>query len=143
MPASNKTGRYGRWRLLAAATVIAAFPALAAAQAKPQTPPPAEVTVVNANAGPCTADFVVTDAAGKPIYNAKIEIQLKYGFLGAHRIDATVGTNVDGKARIEGLPQQIKSTASFDVTSGTLTKSLPYEPQDNCHPSHEVTLGAK
>ena len=62
--------------------------------------------VVKAESGPCTADFVVSDAAGKGIYDAKVQIQIKYRFGGFHRIDATVGTNVDGEARIEGLPEQ-------------------------------------
>jgi len=29
----------------------------------------------------CTADFVVSDSSGKGVYDAKIGIQIKYGFL--------------------------------------------------------------
>ena len=55
----------------------------------------------------------------------------------------TVGTNYEGKARIEGLPEQIKGPAEFKVRRGDLSKTVPFDPQDNCHPRHEVILGAK
>ena len=106
-----------------------------------QTAP--DVAVVNGEAGPCTADFVVTDKIGKGIYDAKIRIQLKYGFGGFHRLDAIAGTNFDGKVRFEGLPEQIKGTAGFEVTKAGQSKNVPYDPQADCHPRHEVTLGEK
>jgi len=102
-----------------------------------------DVPVVNGGAGPCTADFVVKDASGKGVYNAKIDIQVRYGFMGLHRLDATVQTNFEGKARIEGLPEQIKKTAEFNVSQGGQSKSLPYDPQADCHPRPEVVLGDK
>jgi hypothetical protein len=111
--------------------------------ATPQTPGSSDVPVVKGGAGPCTADFVVRDSSGKGIYNAKIDIQIRYGFMGLHRLDATVGTNFEGKARIEGLPEQIKRTAEFTVSHGDQSKSLPYDPQADCHPQHEVNLGEK
>ena len=86
---------------------------------------------------------MVSDAAGKGIYNAKIEIQIRYRFGGFHRLDAKVGTNADGKARIEGLPEQIKNSAEFTVTHGDLSKTVTYDPQADCHSRHEVTLGDK
>jgi hypothetical protein len=109
----------------------------------PQTPASSDIPVVKGGAGACTADFVVTDPSGKGIYDAKIRLQLKYGFGGFHRLDATVGTNVDGKARFEGLPEQIRKDADFTVSRGDQTKTLPYDPQADCHPKHEVTLGEK
>jgi hypothetical protein len=108
--------------------------------ATPQTPGAGDVPVVRADAGPCSADFVITDGSGKGIYDAKVEIQIRYRFGGFHRIDAKVGTNVDGKARVEGLPEQIKNSAEFTVTHGGLSKSVPYDPQADCHALHEVSL---
>ena len=110
---------------------------------RPQAAGASAVPVVDDAAGSCTADFVVKDPSGKGIYNAKINIQLRYGFMGLHRIDATVGTNSDGKARIEGLPEQIKKTAEFTISHGDQTKSFPYDPLTDCHPHHEVTLAEK
>ena len=109
----------------------------------PQAPNPADVPVVKGGAGSCTADFVLKDSSGKAIYNAKIEILIKYGFMGLHKLDATTPTNVDGKARFEGLPEQIKGTAEFQITHADQSKSLPFDPQSDCHPHHEVVLGEK
>jgi hypothetical protein len=125
--------------LVVAITLIAATSSFGA----PQTAGAGEVPVVKADAGPCSADFVVSDAAGKGIYDAKVEIQIRYRFGGFHRIDAKVGTNVDGKARVEGLPEQIKNTAEFTVTHGELSKSVAYDPQADCHARHEVSLIGK
>jgi len=110
---------------------------------RPQAPAAPAVAVANGGAGPCTADFVVTDAAGKAIYAAKIDIQLQYGFMGLHKLGATVNTNSDGKARIEGLPDKIKKTAEFNISYQSESKSLPYDPIADCHPHLQVTLGAK
>ena len=93
--------------------------------------------------GSCSADFVVSDSSGKPVYDAKIGIQLKYGFMGLHKLDLTVGTNYEGKARVEGLPEQIKGSGEFKVSHGDQNKIVPFDPQDNCHSSHEITLGQK
>jgi hypothetical protein len=86
---------------------------------------------------------VVNDSSGKGIYDAKIGIQIKYGFMGLHKLDLTVGTNYEGKARIEGLPEQIKGLAEFKVRHGEQSKTVSYDPLDNCHPRHEVNLGGK
>ena len=40
----------------------------------------------------------VTDLSGKPLYNAKIHVQIRYGFLGLRKLDLETGTNADGKA---------------------------------------------
>ena len=122
--------------LLVVSSPIFAFPAS-------QAPGSADVPVVNGGAGACTADFTVSDLSGKAIYDAKIRIQIKYGFMGLHKLDATVGTNYEGKARIEGLPEQIKGTSEFKVTHADQSKSLPYDPRADCHPRHDVTLGEK
>jgi hypothetical protein len=111
--------------------------------ASPQSPDSAEIPIVKGGAGSCSADFVVSDASGKGIYNAKIVVQLKYGFMGLHRLDATVSTNFYGKARIEGLPEQIKKTAEFTVSHGDQSKSVPYDPAAECQSQHVVTLNEK
>jgi hypothetical protein len=109
----------------------------------PQAPNSADIPVVKGGAGSCTADFVVSDSSGKGVYDAKIAIQIKYGFMGLHKLDLTVGTNFEGKARVEGLPEQFKGSAEFKVSHGDKSKSVPYDPQTNCHARHEVVLGDK
>jgi hypothetical protein len=63
--------------------------------------------------------------------------------MGFHKLDATVNTNYEGKARFEGLPERIRKTAEFRVSHGDQSKALPYDPLANCHPRHEVVLGEK
>jgi hypothetical protein len=109
----------------------------------PQAPNSSNIALVNGGAGSCTADFVVTDLSGKGVYDAKIRIQIRYRFMGLHRLDASVATNFEGKARIEGLPEQIKGTTEFNISHGDQSKSLPYDPSTDCHPRHEVILGGK
>jgi hypothetical protein len=109
----------------------------------PQAPGNADVPVLKGGAGSCTADFVVTDSSGKGVYDAKIAIQIKYGFMGLRKLDLTIGTNFEGKARVEGLPEQFKGSAEFKVSHGDRSKTVPYDPQANCHPRHEVILGEK
>jgi len=88
-------------------------------------------------------DFVVTDASGKGIFDAKIRIQIKYRFGGFHKLDLEVGTNSEGKARMEGLPDKTKKPAAFTIRHGELSKTVPYDPTANCHARQEVTLGEK
>jgi hypothetical protein len=125
------------------AVLIAAFILIFGRNSSSQSPTSSDVAVVKGDAGPCTADFVVSDSLGKGMYGAKIRLQVKYGFGGFHRLDGIVGTNFEGKARFEGLPERIKGTAGFDITKGSQAKTVPYDPQVDCHPRHEVTLVEK
>jgi len=109
----------------------------------PQAPDSSDIAVVKSGAGSCSADFVVTDLSGKGIYDAKIRLQVRYRFMGFHRLDASVATNFEGKARFEGLPEQIKGTAEFNISHKDQSKSLPYDPLTDCHSRHEVILGGK
>jgi hypothetical protein len=131
----------GRWLAGLLFATISAFSLTAFA--RQQAPNSADVPVAKGDAGPCSADFVVSDPPGKGVYDAKISIQIKYGFMGLHKLDLTVGTNFEGKARIEGLPEQIKGSAEFKISHGNQNKTVTYDPTDNCHPRHEVTLGEK
>jgi hypothetical protein len=80
---------------------------------------PVEVPTVNADLGPCTADFTVTDGARQPLYNAKVSVTVKYGFLGLRRMELEVGTNSDGKARVAGLPSKVrKHPLGFVISYG-------------------------
>jgi len=133
-----------RRRIWIAGLIVASMVALSGVSfAQSQEHNSADVPVAKGDAGPCSADFVVSDPSGKGVYDAKIGIQIKYGFMGLHKLDLTVGTNFEGKARIEGLPQQIKGSAEFRISHGDQNKTLPYDPLDNCHPRHQVTLGEK
>jgi hypothetical protein len=92
------------------------------------------VPTVDGGLGPCTADFTVTDLTTKPLYNAKIDVQIKHGFLGLRKTSLEVGTNSEGKARITGLPTKArKSALEFRVRYGGETRYRLHDPDMNCH----------
>jgi len=107
---------------------------------KSQAPTSPEVPVAKGGAGSCSADFVVRDSAGKGVYDAKIGIQVQYGFFGARKLGLTIGTNYEGKARLEGLPEKIKSPSEFKISHAGQNKSVPFDPLTNCHSHNEGTL---
>ena len=103
---------------------------------------PADVPSVSGGMGPCSADFTVVDASNKPVYNAKIHLKVKYGFMSKRDIDLEVGTNSDGKARMDGLPDKLKKPPmEFTISSGDATKSVTQDPASTCHATFEITLG--
>ncbi len=57
------------------------------------------VPQVNANLGPCTVDFTVSEKAKQPLFNAEISVKIAYGFMGVKK---------DG---LEGRDQQRRQSA--------------------------------
>jgi hypothetical protein len=102
--------------------------------------PAASEPVLVVDAGPCTADFVVRDASGKGVYDAKITLKAQYGFMGFRRLDLNVGTNSEGKARIEGLPDKPRKAVDFKISQGGREKTAAYDPVGHCYAQHEVVL---
>jgi hypothetical protein len=119
--------------LACAVAFVCAGPALLA-----DNPP--EVPVVDAGIGACRADFTVKDEAGKPLYNAKVHVTIKSGFLNRKKTELEVGTNSDGKARVTGLPAMPKKPLEFEIKSGTVSKSITDDPAETCTAVYEVTL---
>jgi hypothetical protein len=107
---------------------------VAIAEQEPETP------VVDGHLGFCSANFTVMDNEQRPIYNAKINVVIRYGFLGIHRMTLQVGTDSAGKARVAGLPDNSKKPLKFDITSGRLSKTLMVDISAKCDSSVEVNL---
>lgn len=99
-----------------------------------------QVPVVDGALGSCRADFTVKDNSDKPIYNAKIHVLIKYGFLNKRKTDLEVGTNGDGRARVTGLPNMPKRPLEFSIKSGTVEKTISDDPSENCNAKFDVTL---
>ena len=99
-----------------------------------------EVPVVDAGLGSCRADFLVKDGAGKPIFNAKVSLTIKYGFWSKRKTQVEVGTNSDGKARVTGLPNLPKKPLEFSIKSGTVSTTVTDDPETNCNAVFNVTL---
>jgi len=102
-----------------------------------------QIPVVDGSRGSCRSDFTVKDCSDKPIYNAKIHVLIKYGFLSKRKTELEVGTNSDGKASVTGLPSLPKRPLEFSIKSGTVEKTVTEDPSDNCNAKFDVTLSVR
>ena len=118
------------------ALVLGLTVALAQAPA-PATPP--ELPVLNARLGGCSADFLVKNGEGAPVYLAIIHVNVRYGPLNVKRMDLEVGTNSDGKARIKGLPDKAKPM-TYDVSKDDKKTTIDQDVAKTCEGKFEVTL---
>jgi hypothetical protein len=100
---------------------------------------PTDPTILKAGLGGCSADFSVKDSDGKPVYDATIHVRVRYGMWGVKRADLEVGTNSDGKARIEGLPDKAKPMA-YDVQKRAQKATAEQDVSDHCHETYDITL---
>jgi hypothetical protein len=120
---------------------ILGFAFLAPTPAIAQTPDPHSIPSVDAGLGTCTADFTITDSDGKPVYDAKISVHIAYGFGGFHKLDLQVGTNVDGKARFNNLPNRMrKGGLYFQAFQSGNTGEAFDDPAKTCQAQFPVTL---
>jgi hypothetical protein len=127
--------------LTAFAAMILALPMLAAqsnSKIDPHTIP-----VIDGSIGPCSADFTVTDAGGAPVYDAKIRVHIAYGFMNIHKLDLEVGTNIDGKASVTGLPDRIKHGFYFHASQGDRTGEAFDDPANTCKAKFPIVLQKK
>jgi len=120
--------------MLFAATLVAA-----ALIQQPAAPPAPELAVLDARLGSCAADFTVTDADGKPVYNATIRVRIRYGFMSVKRMDLEVGTNSDGKARVDGLPAKAKPLA-YEIVKADKKATVEQNLATTCKATYDVAL---
>lgn len=99
-----------------------------------------DIPTVDAGIGACHADFNVKDGAGKPLYNAKISITIKYGFMNMRKVQLESPTNTNGQARFTGLPNFSKKPLQFVISSGTVSATETDDPVSNCNAVFNVTL---
>jgi hypothetical protein len=110
------------------------------AQAPDQAAKSNPVPVINADLGSCSAEFTVRDDSSKPVPDAKIRVHIAYGFMSLHKLDLEVGTNADGKARFEGLPEKVKRPLEFHASQGKLEGSAVLDPAKECKSQHSIVL---
>ena len=123
----------------ASAFVLTFFsPALQSQSASPVDPK--TVPVIDGGIGPCSADFTVTDAAGAPVYDAKVRVHIAYRFMSFHKLDLEVGTNAAGKARFTGLPDKTKQGLLFHASEGNREGSAFDDPTKTCKAELTVVL---
>lgn len=95
--------------------------------------------VLDAKLGPCSADFVVTDAEAKPVYNALIHVRVRYGAFSVKRMDLEVGTDSEGKARIQGLPERARPLM-YDVRKDGKMATAQQDIATTCKATFALTL---
>jgi hypothetical protein len=99
---------------------------------------PHSVPSVDAELGPCSADLIITDTAGKQVYNAKINVRVQYGVF--HRLDLEVATNIDGKARFTGLPTNPRHGLFYQASEGDRTGNAFQDPSTKCNAEFTIAL---
>src|ERR1039458_2149285 len=137
-------------RLRSALSSLLFFTAFSLAAAQSQVAPttgskpdPKSVAEVDAGLGPCTADFIIADDAGAPVYAANIRVHITYGFMNLHKFDLQVGTNADGKARFIGLPETSKQGFFFHASEGNREGSAFDDPAKTCKTQFTIVLRKK
>jgi len=100
----------------------------------------ADVPKISADLGSCSADFHVVDGTGKPIYNARVHTLVRSGAFGIHKLDLEIRTDSDGRASVINLPEVPKRPIVFDISNGSATTTLPYDPTQQCKAKFDVTL---
>jgi hypothetical protein len=125
---------------------LALSPATSQSASQSTAPLPADaktVPVMDGGAGPCTADLTITDAAGAPVYAAKVNVHIAYGFMSVRKLDLEAGTNADGKLRFTGLPQRIKHGLYFRASDGDRSGEAFDDPANTCQAHFTITLQKK
>lgn len=122
--------------IVTASTLCVMLPATMVAAQDQNVP----VAVVDGHLGRCSADFTVRDKQQVPLYDAKIDVSLRYGFLGLRKMSLQVGTNSEGRADVAGLPDKANKTFEFKITSGTMSKTVLMNTSDECNAEFEVVL---
>ena len=98
------------------------------------------VPVVDGQLGKCSADFTIRDRQQVPLYDAKIDVTLRYGFMRLKKMSLQVGTNSEGRAKVAGLSDKSDQTFSFKITSGTMSSEVLMHTSDRCNAAFEVVL---
>jgi hypothetical protein len=126
------------------ATLAFAIPGSLSAQTNPARAMDSKtVPVMDGGAGPCTADITVTDAAGAPVYAAKVNVHIAYGFMNVRKLDLEAGTNADGKLRFTGLPARIKHGLYFRASEGDRSGEAFDDPAKTCQANFTIALQKK
>jgi hypothetical protein len=97
--------------------------------------------LMDGGAGPCAIDLNVTDTAGKPISTALIKVHIAYGFGGFHKLDMSVYSSPEGKARFTGIPAKAKNAPlEFYASKDKLVGVASMDPAKECQARHDLVM---
>jgi hypothetical protein len=98
------------------------------------------IPTVDAEAGPCSVEFTAYDGSGHPVYGAQIQVHVDYGIFGLRQLDLQVGTDADGRARFEGLPDDTDGVLFFEANTDRLKGVAVYYPAFECRGRHTIFM---
>lgn len=97
--------------------------------------------VMDGGAGPCSAEFNVTTADGKPLFATLINVHIAYGFGGFHKLDMGVYTNQEGKGKFTGIPAKVKNPPlEFRASKDQLVGVATVDPFLDCHAKNDIVM---
>lgn len=125
--------------------VVADISAQESSSTAPAPPPPSsstqqQIPSIDGGLGPCSVDVTVKKPGGKVVDGAKVTVHIAYGFLNVRRLDLEVPTNMDGRARITGLPNNLKHGLLLHGAKDNLLGTAFVDPAKNCEAKHELVL---
>lgn len=110
---------------------------LTAAQPSPSLP------AISADLGSCSVLFTVRDGSGKPVSGATLSVRIAYGFMGVRKLDLETSTNTEGKARFDGLPNNLKKALFFRASKEKLTGTAFHDASRNCTAEHTIVMAPR
>jgi hypothetical protein len=131
-------------RRISLAPVVFGLVLLSAQARQPAQPQADDVPATDAESGPCSIELSVTGTDGKPVYAVRIDYHAAYGFMGTHKLDMTVYTNAQGKARFTGIPAKVKKPPiEFRATKDDLVGLATMDPAGECQARHDIVMDKK
>ncbi len=118
--------------------ILLPLAALAQTQA-PAAKNRATVPEISGPGGDCSVNFRVTDAKGKPIYDAKVEATIRHGLMSQRKEELEVHTNAEGRARVVGLPDHLRAFV-FSIRYGSTRVNRMWSPNMDCDGNMDITL---
>lgn len=104
-------------------------------------PSPQDVPVIDGGLGPCSVELQVNDGNAKPVYAAKVDVHIAYGFMGVRKMDLEAQTNVNGKVKFTGLPARVHNPPlEFKATKDQLSGLATDNPATECQTQHDIVL---
>jgi hypothetical protein len=97
-------------------------------------------TEISADLGSCSALITVTGPDSKPVYNAKVSARIRYGMLGAKKLDLETFTSANGQVKIVKLPEVPKKPIFIYVSKDDKMEIVEFKPDIHCQATFDVRL---
>lgn len=127
-------------RILSVLLLAVSIAAGAVAQSAPPVSAPVPPTEIRADLGTCSALITATDKDGRAIFNAKVSTRIRYGFMGAKKLDLETYTSAGGQVKIVGLPEVPKKPIFIYISKDDKLETVEFRPDVHCRATFDVTL---